>query len=311
MSGGEMLSDSDVLQHMASDLAMLPSHLAKIIQTAPLRYKLFEITKKSGGVREVAQPAREVKAIQRWVIDNIGPRLPIHEAATAYRNESSIRKNAAAHASSRYMLKLDFTNFFPSILKRDIDSHLSRHCHELLDPEACKLIAHVCCWAPRRQPPLRLCIGAPSSPLFSNSLMFEFDSHLSSVAKKESVVYTRYADDITISSRKRGKIDHFDKFVKLILAELPYPRLTLNEAKTVRASRAGKRVITGLVITPEGNLSIGRDRKRLIRAMYHRSLTNEISEKEAQKLCGLLAFADNIEPGFSQRLKAVKLNRSK
>ena len=298
-----MLSQSDVLHRMSSDLAMMPSHLAKIIQTAPLRYKLFEIPKKAGGMREVAQPAREVKAIQRWIVREIGPKLPIHDSATAYREGASIRKNAEAHVYSRYMLKLDFTNFFPSILRSDVYSHLERHCSEFLDPSAEKLIAHVCCWARRRQPPLRLCIGAPSSPMLSNSIMYEFDNRLSATAEQEGVIYTRYADDITLSSRDRGKIDRYGEFVKELLSELQYPKLSLNLAKTVRASRAGKRVVTGLVLTPDGNVSIGRDRKRLIRTMYHHSLSQQLGEKEMQELQGLLSFADSIEPGFSLRLK--------
>ena len=298
-----MLTQSDILHRMASDFAMLPSHLAQIVQTAPLRYKIFEIKKKSGGMREVAQPAREVKAIQRWVIHEIGPSLPLHSAATAYRDGSSIRHNAEAHVASRYMLKLDFTNFFPSILRSDLYLHLDRHCSHLLDPSARKLIAHVCCWVRRRQPPLRLCIGAPSSPLMSNSLMFEFDSRLAALTEQDGVVYTRYADDLTLSSRERGRIDRYEDVVKGLLSDLQYPRLTLNAAKTVRASRAGKRVVTGLVLTPEGTVSIGRDRKRQIRAMYHQSLSKELSEKEAQRLSGLLAFAESIEPGFCQRLK--------
>lgn len=306
-----MLSESDVLQRISSDLAMMPSHLAKIIQTAPLRYKVFEIPKKAGGTREVAQPAREVKAIQRWIVREIGSKLPIHDSATAYREGASIRKNAEAHAYSRYMLKLDFTNFFPSILRSDIQAHLERHCSAFLDPSAQKLIAHACCWARHRQPPLRLCIGAPSSPILSNSLMFEFDSRLSSVAKQEGVIYTRYADDITLSSRDRGKIDRYDEIVKALLAELQYPKLSLNLAKTVRASRAGKRVVTGLVLTPDGSVSIGRDRKRKIRAMYHRSVCQQLDDMEMLELQGLLAFADSIEPGFSQRLEnSVRLSGS-
>ena len=299
-----MLSRTDLLQRMASDLAMLPAHLATIIQTAPLRYKIFHIPKKSGGLREVAQPAREVKAIQRWVIREIGVHLPVHDCATAYREGQSIKQNAAAHTSSRYMLKLDFTNFFPSILRSDVYSHLNRHCSDLLDQGASKLVAHVCCWAPRRQRPLRLCIGAPSSPLFSNSVMFEFDTSLAAIAQQDGVTYTRYADDITFSARERGKVDSYVQVVKALLADLPYPRLALNESKTVLASRAGRRVITGLVVTPDGLISIGRERKRQIRAMYHASLLNKLNEKELDELGGLLAFADSIEPGFVARLRS-------
>lgn len=298
-----MLNQSDLLQRIAADLAILPAHLEKIIQTAPLRYKLFEIPKKSGGVRQVAQPAREVKAIQRWVIREIGPKLPIHKSATAYCIGSSILRNAELHASSRFMLKLDFTNFFPSILENDLRLHFERYLSKEFDSSAQNLLVHVCCWAPKRKTPLRLCIGAPSSPLLSNSVMFEFDSRLAAIAERDGVIYTRYADDITLSARDRGKIDHYSELVAEILAEWSHPKLSLNVGKTVRASRAGRRIVTGLVLTPDGNVSIGREKKRLIRAMYHRSLTQEFDADQSQVLAGLLAFADGIEPGFSQRLK--------
>ena len=298
-----MLNPNDLLLRMSEDLAMLPSHLEVIIRTAPVRYKLFEIPKKSGGVRQVAQPAREVKAIQRWLVNEFEPKLPIHSSATAYRSGSSIKKNAEAHASSRYMLKLDFQNFFPSITRDDIVRHFERHLSDQLDPLTQHFVAHACCWMPKRLPPLRLCIGAPSSPMLSNSIMYELDCRISAIAERDNVVYTRYADDITLSSRERDKVDQYSEVVKEILKELPYPKLKLNVDKTVRASRAGRRIVTGLVLTPDGNVSIGRDRKRLIRAMYHRSLKQELDYEQAQVLTGLLAFADNVEPGFSQRLK--------
>lgn len=298
-----MLSQANLIQKIAADLGMLPTHVLSIIRTAPLRYKIFEIPKKSGGMREVAQPAREVKAIQRWIMQELADCLPVHESAAAYREGSSIRKNAEIHANSRFMLKLDFTNFFPSILGNDIYEHLKQHCSEKLDPSAIELITYACCWVRERRPPLRLCIGAPSSPMLSNSIMFEFDSRLASVAAEDGIAYTRYADDITLSCRDRGKVDHYRQVVINLLAELTYPHIEINESKTVYASRAGKRVVTGLVLTPEGKVSIGRERKRLIRAMYHRSLTQELNEKEIQELNGLISFADNIEPGFSERLK--------
>jgi len=298
-----MLRPNDLLLKMSEDLAMLPAHLEIIIRTAPFRYKLFEIPKKAGGMRQVAQPAREVKAIQRWMVNQLEPKLPIHKSATAYCSGSSIKKNAEAHAASRFMLKLDFKNFFPSITRDDILLHFERHLSDQLDPMTQQLVAHACCWMPERLPPFRLCIGAPSSPMLSNSIMYELDCRISTIAEQDKVVYTRYADDITLSSRERGKIDRYSDLIKEFLTELPYPKLKLNVDKTVRASRAGRRIVTGLVLTPDGNVSIGRDRKRLIRAMYHRSLKQELDDEQAQVLVGLLAFADNVEPGFSQRLK--------
>lgn len=294
-----MLSAKDLLLQMSSDFGMLAGHLQSIVRTAPLRYKVFYIPKRTGGLREVAQPAREVKAIQRWLMTRLAPLLPLHDAATAYRSGSSIKKNAQRHVGSDYLLKMDFRNFFPSILMTDIIRHLEVHSGQQFDPSAIKLIAYVCTWAPKRQGPLRLCIGAPSSPLLSNSVMFDFDEQLSSVAASDGVIYTRYADDLALSSRTSGMLNSYPGLVAKLAGGLNYPQLELNEKKTVFASRAGRRVITGVTLTADHQISIGRKRKREIRAMYHRLMVGKLSPDKQQELAGLIAFADDIEPGFS------------
>ena len=300
-----MREAKDMILAMSRDLGMLPGHLQKIIRTAPLRYKVFSIPKRKGGLREVAQPAREVKSIQRWLIADLSRTLPLHESATAYRQGASIKDNAARHVDSEYILKMDFRNFFPSILMEDIVSHLVRHCPDEYDSSAMQLIAYVCTWAPRRQRPLRLCIGAPSSPLLSNSLLFEFDELIAQHAAEHGAIYTRYADDLTFSTSVPDVLNSFPDMVRDLVGQLAYPRLAINEGKTVFASRAGRRVITGVTITNDHRLSIGRERKRAIRAMYHHMLRGSLDDKGQQELRGLIAFAENIEPGFKMWLEEM------
>ncbi len=294
-----MLRANDLLYQMSSDFGMLPSHLQSIVRTAPIRYKVFHIPKRSGGLRELAQPAREVKAIQRWLMERLEPLLPLHEAATAYRLGASIKRNALRHVESNYLLKMDFTNFFPSILMTDIIRHLEVHCSQHYDAAAIRLIAYVCTWAPKRQGPLRLCVGAPSSPLLSNSVMFDFDTRLMAFAATGQVTYTRYADDLTLSASASGVLSSYPNFVSELAESLDYPKLVLNGKKTVFASRAGRRIVTGVTLTADHQLSIGRIRKREIRAMYHRMTMGKLSPDEQRVLAGLIAFANDIEPGFS------------
>ena len=303
-----MLRANDLLLQMSSDFGMLAGHLQSIVRTAPIRYKVFYIPKRTGGLREVAQPAREVKAIQRWLLKRLEPLLPLHDAATAYRSGASIKKNAQRHIESDYLLKMDFRNFFPSILMTDIIRHLEIHCGQLYDPSAIKLIAYVCTWAPKRQGPLRLCIGAPSSPFLSNSVMFAFDEQLAAAATSDGITYTRYADDLALSSRGRGTLNNYPDLVAKLAGSLDYPQLELNERKTVFASRAGRRVVTGVTLTVDRQTSIGRKRKREIRAMYHRMLLGKLRLDEQQELAGLIAFADDVEPGFSAWL-AKSMNK--
>ena len=294
-----MLRANDLLLQMSSDFGMLTGHLQSIVRTAPIRYKVFYIPKRSGGLREVAQPAREVKAIQRWLIKRLELLLPLHAAATAYRSGASIRNNALQHVESDYLLKMDFRNFFFFFFMTDIIRHLETHCGQHYDSSAIKLIAYVCTWAPKRQGPLRLCIGAPSSPLLSNSVMFNFDTQLSSVAESDGVTYTRYADDLALSSRTLGVINNYPGLVAKLTQGLEYPQLELNEKKTIFASRAGRRVVTGVTLTADHQLSIGRVRKREIRAMYHRKFLGKLSPDQQRELAGLIAFADDVEPGFA------------
>lgn len=290
-----------LLDRMSIDLGLLTSHLNLIIRTSPLRYKSFEIEKKDGSNRRVAQPAREVKAIQRWLVSNVLQGLPVHESVTAYRVGRSIKFNAAQHVRSNYMLKVDFNRFFPSVKKEDIRQHLSRHLGTELLPDALEMVAHCLTWAPQRGSTLELCIGAPSSPHVSNSIIYEFDSAISRYCGT-SIRYTRYADDLTFSCSEKGHLDQVLAQVRLLLSEMRSPRITINEDKTVFASRKSRRTVTGIILTPDKKISVGRELKRKVRSMYHRYRLGMFSTDEIEEMEGLIAFIDHIEPGFRRKL---------
>lgn len=296
-----MVTKDDFLKLLSADLGLMPDRIEHIIKTAPLRYKKFKIPKRDGTSRTVAQPAREVKAIQRLLVKKLA--LPVHSAATAYKAGSSIKINAKCHISNNFLLKMDFRNFFPSIYFEDIAKHIERVLPGTYDLEVRELIARACTWTSNRKPPLRLCIGAPSSPAISNSILYEFDTLLSGITAEKGVVYTRYADDLTFSASEKNVLEKFPKLVLGLINDLEYPRLKVNQSKTVFASKAGNRTVTGITLNSVDELSVGRDRKRLISAMYHNYHFGKLSEKEIQRLFGLLAFVDSIEPGFSARLK--------
>lgn len=305
-----MSTHTDLVHRLSIALGMLPGQLESIIRTAPLRYKKFSIPKRDGTPRQIAQPAREVKAIQRFVVAELREHLPIHAAATAYEMGSSIVKNADAHKEHRFMLKMDLRDFFPSIGYEDIERHLRKYCGDKYNALELKQLLFACLWTRNRRPPLTLCIGAPSSPFLSNSIMYDFDLAMSALASSEGVTYTRYADDITFSVNRKNVLKSYPNHAKRLIAEVDCPPFKINTRKTVHASRAGKRVVTGIVLTPDSMLSVGRDRKRLVRAMFHRSVQGQLSTQEELQLRGLLSFIDSVEPGFSDRLAERYLRKA-
>jgi hypothetical protein len=116
---------SELLSRLGANVLLRPEELMKLIRSAPRRYKVYEIPKKTEGqMRTIAQPAREVKALQYWAMKEVLSELSIHDAATAYRTGQSIADNASRHVASRFLLKMDFENFFPSLRDTDWRSHV-------------------------------------------------------------------------------------------------------------------------------------------------------------------------------------------
>jgi RNA-directed DNA polymerase len=294
----------NILEAISFDLMIPETKLDHIIRSAPYRYKVFEIDKKDGkSKRTIAQPAREVKAIQYWVMDKILSTFPIHSAAMAYRRGRSIAANATKHAPMRFLLKLDFKDFFHSITGEDFEAFLSVHRATDLSHEDIARLKKILFWNRRREGKLVMSIGAPSSPMLSNILMYEFDKEVQAFSARKKVRYSRYADDLTFSTNRRNVLREIEVQVSEICNKMKHPRLRLNNEKTVHAGRGGARRVTGLVLANNGEISLGHDRKRLIRAQVHYFLAGKLNPDEAAKLRGMLAFVNSAEPSFIQRLR--------
>ncbi|WP_232280832.1 reverse transcriptase domain-containing protein [Vibrio sp. 16] len=150
---------------------------------------------------------------------------------------------------------------------------------------------------------LVLSVGAPSSPLVSNIIMYKFDKALSEKCLSSKITYTRYADDLTFSTNQKGILFEVPSIVRNLLGEIFQHRISLNESKTIFTSKAHNRHVTGVTINNEGQLSIGRERKRMISAMVHKYKNDGLSEVDSSYLAGLISFALHIEPTFIERLK--------
>lgn len=298
------MKKQDLINDLSSALALSPHELVTLIAKAPHSYKSYKINKKSGGQRVISQPARQTKYIQNALIETVLKDLPIHSCASAYKKGASIKNNASSHKNNSYLSKFDLTNFFGSITSSDLIKHFTRHLSASVQPEYFKIIARCCCVAYKGAPELVLSIGAPSSPLLSNSMMFEFDGIMQAWCEENKITYTRYADDLTFSTNIKDISFKIENKILDIIGGLDYPRLTLNRKKTIHASKKNQRRITGLVITNDGKVSLGRDRKRKISVMIHKFSEGKLPQEEIPYLQGLLGLAEDVEPIFSSRMRA-------
>lgn len=294
----------NLLELLARRLPLNQSELNLLIMTAPNRYKIHTIDKRHNrGKRIIAQPTAEVKAIQSITQSILSEQLPIHQSAKAYRQGVSIKDHALPHAKNRYLLKIDFKDFFPSILGTDFKKHLKRHSN--IDNATICLLESILFWRPRGESKLRLSIGAPSSPWVSNTILFEFDSLLSQYCTINSIEYTRYADDLALSTNTPNILkDALDHVVR-ICNQLNYPSLIINPEKTIFTSKKHSRRLTGLVLSNEGTVSIGRDKKRNIRAKAHAHSQGKLAPEDITTLRGLLAYTYSIDKDFNKSIERM------
>ena len=283
-------------------LGVSSAQLERIIQRAPNTYKVYEIPKKSGGHRIIAQPAKETKYIQNWLIKNIFTRLPIHASAAAYKEGASIKKNASTHKDNSYIAKFDFKDFFTSIKINDIVVLLHLHFSKEYGNEDIFKMAYISCIKHDMQPELCLSIGSPSSPILSNAVLFEFDSMVQEWCSQIGLTYTRYADDLTFSTNVKHLCRDIEPKIREIVDSLSHPKLTINNKKTIHLSKKFQRRITGLIINNLGEISLGRDRKREISALIHKYSLGVLLPEDTFRLQGLLGFAKDVEPAFIERM---------
>ncbi|MFH1806343.1 MAG: retron St85 family RNA-directed DNA polymerase [Pseudomonadota bacterium] len=274
------------------------SELYHYANTCPYRYKTYDIEKRNGGQRKISQPSKDLKAVQRYILSEfLDERIKIHDAAMAYRKGKGIVDNARKHIEQKYLLKMDFKDFFPSIISDDFMKILRSD--EIVDNEReVKLLSKI--FFMYDSGVLRLSIGSPGSPSISNAVMYNFDKLMSKKCLDSGVFYTRYSDDITFSSNIKDILFDWPDVVCEIIRDIGFPDLKINNNKTKFSSKKFNRHVTGITLSNQGYPSIGREKKRLIRAKVFN--VNNLDQSEILSLSGDISFARQVEPNFIWRL---------
>lgn len=289
-----------IIERISRSTGLERDYLHKLVRSASYRYKTYPIRKRTGGFRQIAHPSAELKLIQRWLVENVFSHFPVHDSVYSYRKGIGIRDLATLHMRKNYLLRIDFVNFFPSIKGIDVSKLVRRYTNLVpfnLSEKDTKIIRAIVC---RHD---HLTIGAPSSPSITNTILYGLDVLCFEKAQQKRVVYSRYADDIYFSCNKKEVLGGIYSEFKNDLRTLKTPKLKINEDKIIFTSRKHTRIVTGLFLTSDKKISIGRSKKRYIRAMVHRFTQGQLDEKEIAYLRGFLAYVKSVEPVFLTRLR--------
>jgi len=303
----------NIKSKISSDLDIPPDMIDEALLLSRKHVKKFYIKKRNGDKRAILQPSNKLKTIQYWLMYNVFNELPIHDCAMAYRDGVSILENAKRHRNNRYFLKIDFTDFFPSIKWTDFKSILDVWYQKSnvdwdYNNDAKNLIKKSCFYFHDRLP-----IGYPSSPVLSNVVMFDVDVKISKLigdnTKYGNVVYTRYADDIVISTDKKGACKILLDDIAIIIKSSKSPNISINESKTkFGSSSGGSASVTGLKICNDGHITIHKKQKdhiRLLLGLYKKGILNP---EEHSSLLGHLSYISHVSPDFYSKLQNLYFN---
>jgi retron-type reverse transcriptase len=229
---------------------------------------------------------------------NIVPKL-----SHGFTRERSIITNAQKHVNQRYVLNIDLHDFFGSFNFGRVRGFFIKNHNFLLHDDIATVLAKISCLNNS------LPQGSPCSPVITNLITHSLDIRLASLARRNSCIYSRYADDITFSTRDRifppevAAVNGVDVVIGNALnREIQRAGFRVNESKTRMQFRDSRQDVTGLIVNKK--INIKREYWRKTRAMCHALFTTGSYQVAASdgttdgtigELEGKLNFIDQID----------------
>jgi len=289
-----------------------PEELLKQLRWLTTPYESFFISKGSGGARrEIEAPTPVLKGIQRRLLDQLLYRAPVGPDVHGFVPGRSILSQARAHRGQQQLIGFDLADAFPSIsrervllaLHRRLGSHLKHRAprvgRELRD-ETLELIADLCTWRGR------LPQGAPTSGAMLNLALAPLDRKVRRAMRRwkrggfDGLVYTRYADDLSLSAADQLPSDA----ASVLRSAIHHAGLRFNDRKTERADRRRGQafVVCGLHVDGE-EIRLPRKTLRRYRAALHAAFYEDpLSPETRAKIAGIAGLVTMIYGGWPRAL---------
>lgn len=183
-------------------------------------------------VRIMHPSTGELKNIQSRIKDRIFSKIKFPYFVQGGVKKCSNLTNASFHKGNKFFFITDVKNFFPTIKSRDIyQTFISQQ----FSPDIAHILTKLTTF--RGQLPQ----GTPTSTALANLTFIIVDERFIKFCLKNSLTYTRYVDDITIS----GKSD-FQSYSSIIIRIITNSGYAISRKKT--SYKIGPTDITGISV---------------------------------------------------------------
>ena len=310
MKSIEKLRAAKDLADVANLLGFKTKTLAYLLYRVPpnRRYSAFQINKTSGGSRNILAPIAPLKLVQKRLSDHLQSCLtgieksqiarPNCVISHGFKPGFSIATNAANHIGRQWVFNLDLEDFFPSINFGRVRGYFIKNKHFQLNEKVATILAQIICHDNQ------LPQGAPTSPIISNLIANLLDIRINRLAAKNRCSFTRYADDITLSTNlkefpasiARKSFDGKWEVSTRLSKQINRCGFQINSAKTRMQFRRSRQDVTGLTVNTR--VGVKREKVKLLRTQVESLL--RIGSCHKNKMVNGVNVSELVSPATIQ-----------
>ena len=191
---------------------VLKPEIEYILSRIQRHYREEKQEKSDGGTRIIHKPSETLKKIQRDILRDI---QKINETNNIISKNifgiggNTVKQKVLLHKDHRHIFKIDIKNFFNSINYSKVKQcFILFGCGDRESDILTKLTTYKYC-IPQ---------GVPTSAILASICLINFDRRMDRLCKKLNMTYTRYIDDMVISSKEKIK-DETERVIKKMVLQ--------------------------------------------------------------------------------------------
>ncbi|MGL4951093.1 MAG: reverse transcriptase domain-containing protein [Mycoplasma sp.] len=265
--------------------------LKKFIKTIDKsnEYHTIWIDKKgSKEKRKIYIPSEKVKKLQNFVVKEYLSHFYIDSSAQAYKSSTSILTNATNHIGNTHFLKIDIKDFFNNLKISHFKKILKKNDHFYFEDRVIEDIINITTYKSK------FIQGSVSSPIISNIIFEPIDQEIKCLLWEiKNAKYTRYSDDIVISSSEFISTKILEDIKKILIKNC----FRINTKKTYFTSNPSGVKITGLNIIDYEKISVPTQFKKELKQQIYK-YKNDISETSYDVIFGKMMFLKQMDKNY-------------
>ncbi|PVD42964.1 RNA-directed DNA polymerase [Serratia liquefaciens] len=262
---------------------------------------------------ELYQCSARLKVIHTFLSRFVFSEMPVRkDIVFSYQKDVNIADAVRPHCNSEFIFRTDISKFFSSISAEAVSHMLSKYCENIRTVDAKEVRENIdrivyLCTIDNCLP-----VGFSCSPSISNFCFYDYDNIIEAYCNEKGYIYSRYSDDLIISSQDEMDKDTITGDLTTILSSDVFLKLSINHKKTKVITKKYERKILGISILNDGKMTVSKVTKTDIEVKLHLLKTDRKKLMDYTKMdemasilsiAGVLSQINNIDKDYLFHLR--------